>query len=113
VDWNRKGIAMLYVIYQEDGPDSKAIRAAKRDEHLAYLERHMDVLVLGGATLAEDGVTRTGSILILNVPSRDDAERFSVNEPFRRAGLFSTVKITRMRRGQWNPGAAPKTPEGN
>jgi hypothetical protein len=27
--------------------------------------------------------------------------------------LFQTVKITRMRRGQWNPQAAPKTAEGN
>ncbi len=34
-------------------------------------------------------------------------------EPFRRAGLFQAVKITRMRRGQWNPQAAPKTAEGN
>ena len=104
---------MLYVIYQEDGPDSKAIRAATKDAHLAYLDQHEDILVLGGATLAEDGVTRTGSILILNVPSMADAEKFSLNEPFRKAGLFKTVKITRMRRGQWNPAVAPKTPEGN
>ena len=104
---------MLYVIYQEDGPDSKAIRAATKEAHLAYLDQHADILVLGGATLAEDGVTRTGSILILNVPTLADAERFSLNEPFRKAGLFKTVKITRMRRGQWNPAVAPQTPEGN
>ena len=54
---------MLYVIYQEDGPDSKAIRAATKEAHFAYLDRHADILVLGGATLDEDGVTRTGSIL--------------------------------------------------
>jgi hypothetical protein len=47
------------------------------------------------------------------VPSREDAERFSAEEPFRKAGLFKSVKITRMRRGQWNPDAAPKTAEGN
>ncbi len=104
---------MLYVIYQEDGPDSKAIRAATKEAHFAYLDRHADILVLGGATLDEDGVTRTGSILILNVPSLADAEKFSMNEPFRKAGLFKTVKITRMRRGQWNPAVAPKTQEGN
>jgi uncharacterized protein YciI len=104
---------MLYVIYQEDGPGGAAIRAATKTEHLAYLERHADSLVLGGALLADDGVTRTGSVLILNVPSREDAERFSANEPFRKAGLFKSVKITRMRRGQWNPDAAPRTPEGN
>jgi hypothetical protein len=47
------------------------------------------------------------------VPSREQAEEFSRNEPFRKAGLFKSVKIARMRRGQWNPAAAPKTAEGN
>jgi uncharacterized protein YciI len=68
--------------------------------------------MLGGALLAEDG-KRTGSCLLINVPSRDAAEEFSRNEPFRQAGLFKTVKITRMRRGQWYPEHAPKTAEGN
>ena len=104
---------MLYLIYQEDRPDGAAIRDAVRAEHLAYLERHRDIVVLGGATLAEDGVTRTGSVLIVNVPGRAEAEAFSLAEPFRKAGLFATVKITRMRRGQWNPAAAPRSAEGN
>jgi hypothetical protein len=104
---------MLYIIYQEDRPDGAAIREAARPAHLAYLERHADIVVLGGALLADDGVSRTGSVLIINVPNREDAERFSAEEPFRKAGLFRTVRITRMRRGQWNPDAAPKTAEGN
>lgn len=104
---------MLYIIYQEDRPDSQAVRAATREAHLAYLERHKNVVVLGGGLLAEDGKTRTGSVLIINVPDRKAAEAFSADEPFRKAGLFQTVKITRMRRGQWNPEAAPRTAEGN
>jgi hypothetical protein len=104
---------MLYIIYQEDQPDGAAIRAATRAEHLAYLERHAHIVVLGGAMLADDGVTRIGSVLIVNVPDREAAERFSAEEPFRKAGLFKSVRITRMRRGQWNPNAAPRTPEGN
>ena len=104
---------MLYIIYQEDGPDSARIRAATKEAHFAYLTRHEDILVLGGALLADDGTTRIGSVLILNVPSRAAAEAFSADEPFRKAGLFKSVKITRMRRGQWNPAAAPHTPEGN
>ena len=104
---------MLYIIYQEDRDDGAEIRAANKDKHFAYLDQHEDVLVLGGALLADDGVKRIGSCLILNVPSREQAEEFSRNEPFRKAGLFKSVKITRMRRGQWNPAAAPKTAEGN
>ena len=104
---------MLYIIYQVDKPNSEAMRATHRAAHFQYLDDHEDILVLGGAMLAEDGKTRTGSVLIINVPSRKEAEHFSVNEPFRKAGLFERVEINRMRRGQWNPAAAPKTAEGN
>ncbi|AXK83145.1 YciI family protein [Pseudolabrys taiwanensis] len=105
---------MLYIIYQEDRPDGTAIRDANREQHFAYLAKHEDILVLGGALLGDDDKnTRVGSVLIVNVPDRAAAEKFSENEPFRKAGLFSSVKITRMRRGQWNPAAAPKTAEGN
>lgn len=105
---------MLYIVYQEDRPDGADIRAATREAHFAYLKAHEDILVLGGALLAgDDDATRTGSVLIVNVPDRAAAEAFSENEPFRKAGLFKSVTISRMRRGQWNPAAAPKSAEGN
>lgn len=106
---------MLYIIYQLDRPNPEAAEIRKRvkDTHLAYLETHKDILVLGGALLEDDGIGRLGSTLIINVPSRQAAEAFSANEPFRQAGLFKEVRITRMRRGQWNPAAAPATAEGN
>lgn len=104
---------MLYIIYQVDKPGGEAIRAATREAHFAYLDEHEDILVLGGAMLADDGVRRTGSVLVVNVPNREEAERFSTNEPFRKAGLFERVEINRMRRGQWNPAAAPKSEEGD
>jgi uncharacterized protein len=48
----------------------------------------------------------TGSVLIVNVGSRAEAEAFAYGDPFQKAGLFTDVKITRMRKGQWNPEAA-------
>ena len=104
---------MLYIIYQVDKSNGAVIRAAQRQAHFKYLDDHADILVLGGAMLAEDGKTRTGSVLIINVSNREEAERFSDNEPFRKAGLFERVEINRMRRGQWNPAAAPQSAEGN
>ena len=104
---------MLYLIHGVDGPDVARIRAATREAHFAYLEKHRDILVLGGATLADDGVARTGSVLIINVPGRAEADAFARDEPFRKAGLFTQHTVTRMRRGQWNPAAAPTTAEGN
>jgi hypothetical protein len=104
---------MLYIIYQEDGDNADAIRAATRERHFAYLREHEDIVVLGGALLSDDGEKLLGSCLIVNVLSREQADRFSENEPLRKAGLFKSVKITRMRRGQWNPKAAPKSVLGN
>jgi uncharacterized protein YciI len=103
---------MLYIIYQIDRPGGETIREATREAHFKYLDDHEDILVLGGALLADDGKTRTGSVLIVNVGSRAEAEAFSENEPFRKAGLFERVEINHMRKGQWNPAAAPKTAEG-
>jgi len=104
---------VLYILYNEDRPDALAIREATRGVHLTYLERHKDKVVLGGGLLSEDGQTRLGSVFIINVPNRKAAEVFSSEEPFRKAGLFQTTKITRMRRGQWHPEVAPKSAEGN
>jgi uncharacterized protein YciI len=104
---------MLYIIYQEDGPDGVAARARAKQSHLEYLDKHQNILVLGGALLADGSDARIGSVLIINVPDRAAAEAFSANEPLRNAGAFKSVKISRMRRGQWNPAAAPKSAEGN
>jgi hypothetical protein len=103
---------MLYIIVQEDREDGAPIRAATREAHFAYLAKHKDILVLGGALLADEGDQRLGSCLIVNLPNRKAVDEFSANEPFRKAGLFKSVKISRMRRGQWNPAAAPKSEEG-
>ena len=53
---------VLYIIYQEDRDDGADIRAANKDAHFAYLDRHQDILVLGGALLADDGIKRLGKL---------------------------------------------------
>lgn len=104
---------MLYMLYGVDGPDGAARRDEAREAHFAYLEKHRDILVLGGATLADADDTRTGSLLIINVPNRAAADAFAEGEPLRKAGVFKSYTVNRMRRGQWNPAAAPKTAQGD
>ena len=108
------GDVVLYVVYCRDDPTvSKQIRSEYKEAHLAYLEKHQGIIFLGGAMLDEDGETRLGSALILNVQNRAEAEAFSSGEPFRCAGLYASVQITRMRRAQWRPELAPKSVEGH
>jgi uncharacterized protein len=104
---------MLYMLYGVDGPDGAARRDVARKEHFEYLEKHRGILVLGGATLADADDTRTGSLLIINVPDRAAADAFAEGEPLRKAGVFKYYSVNRMRRGQWNPAAAPKTAQGD
>jgi uncharacterized protein YciI len=105
---------MLYILYCRDDPSRSArIRSQFLSEHLQYLERHQDILLLGGAMLAEDGKTRVGSTLVLNVRDREQAIAFSRDEPFRRAGLYASIDITRMRRAQWFPANAPQSADGD
>jgi len=42
----------------------------------------------------------------VNAGSRAEAKAFSDGDPFAKNGVFKSVTITRMRKGQWNPGAA-------
>lgn len=104
---------MLYLIYGVDGVNAAEIREAARADHLQYLDANEDIMVLGGATLADDNNARTGSVLIINVPNRIAADRFAENEPLRKAGLFEKVTVTRLRRGQWFPDNAPASADGD
>ncbi len=64
---------MHYMVYGVDKAGGEDIYAAARPEHIEYLERHKDIVVLGGATLADDNETRTGNVCIINVAGYRDA----------------------------------------
>jgi uncharacterized protein YciI len=105
---------MLFIVYAEDNPATSAtIREAKTPEHLAYLDRHKSAIVLAGALLTDDAGQRVGSVSVINVKDRAAAEAFVAAEPFRNSGLYRSIKISRMRKGQWYPNNAPQTPEGD
>jgi hypothetical protein len=47
-----------------------------------------------------------GSLFVVNVGTRAEAKAFSDGDPFTQTGVFASITITRMRKGQWNPEAA-------
>ena len=88
---------MPFAIHCLDKPDSGAVRMAARPDHLAYLVGFEDKIIFAGPLLADDHQTMIGSLLILDLPDRAAAERFSAGDPYRKAGLFQTVSITAWR----------------
>jgi uncharacterized protein YciI len=97
---------MLWAISCVDKPDTAAIRDRVLQPHRDYLQSQKAILVLAGATQTDDGANAIGSLFIVNVDSRAKAKAFSDGDPFTQAGVFASITITRMRKGQWNPGAA-------
>ena len=97
---------MLWAISRTAAPDFAAMRERGLQAHLEYLHSWKKILVVSGATLTDDGKEVTGSLLIVNVNSRAEAKAFADEDPFQKAGMFTSVTIRRMRKGQWNPEAA-------
>lgn len=95
----------LFAIVSVDKPGMAEARAAIRQTHLDYLAAHADAVVLGGVTYGADDA-KDGSVWIVNLPDLAAAEAFAAAEPFVKAGLFQSVRIRRMNKGQWNPPAA-------
>jgi uncharacterized protein YciI len=97
---------MLWAIVCVDKPNTAAIRDSVLQPHRDYLASQKGILVLSGATQSDDGTQATGSLFILNVNSRVEAKKFSDGDPFTQKGVFANITITRMRKGNWNPGTA-------
>jgi hypothetical protein len=97
---------MLWAISRVAAPNFAAMREKGLQAHLDYLHSQKSILVVSGATVSDDGKEFTGSLLIVNVGGRAEAKAFVDGDPFQKAGMFTNVTITRMRKGQWNPQAA-------
>jgi uncharacterized protein YciI len=64
---------MLWAIYCTGKANTAALREQHMRPHREYLDQRRSVLVLGGATLTDDGATASGSLFIINVETRADA----------------------------------------
>ncbi|MBU9465400.1 YciI family protein [Burkholderia multivorans] len=89
---------MPFLIETFDKPDHAHVRARERDAHLAFLARHRALLLACGAKLDDDGAAASGGIYIVDVETREAAERFIAADPFTLAGLFERVAIVRWRK---------------
>jgi uncharacterized protein YciI len=92
---------MLFCLTGTDKPGSLDLRLANRDAHLTYwLEA--GCVRLGGPFTNDEGSVMNGSLLVIEVADRAEAERLAENDPYRKAGLFERVEI---RAWKWLLGA--------
>lgn len=87
---------MPYVLICKDAPGKLPVRKANREAHLAYAGE-TGVVTLAGPLLDEAG-DMIGSLIVLDVETRAEAEAFAAADPYAKAGLFDSVEIRAWRR---------------
>lgn len=89
---------MLYVIRCIDKPNHLQVRLDNRPAHVDYLKSYGDKLFAAGPTLSEDDDSMNGSVVILDLDSKAEAEAFCAGDPYAKAGLFESVTISKWKK---------------
>ena len=86
---------MAWIVVSNDNENGPAIRAdaAVMDAHWAYELANKDVILAAGSLRDDDGVTKTGSLLLLDVETREEAHAFFDNDPATKAGMRGETTI--------------------
>lgn len=92
---------MHFIVYCKDKPDSLELRMANREAHLNYV-RGSDCVRIGGPITGRND-EMAGSVLVLEFDTLDQAQQWSDNDPYAKAGLFQSVEIHPFRWSVGNP----------
>ena len=84
----------LFSIYALDRrPDGPEIRAETRPAHLEYIHRSGDRVKLAGPIFQHDNKTPAGSLIVLEADSIEAANEWAANDPYAKAGLFTSSDV--------------------
>jgi uncharacterized protein len=81
-----------FVLIGLDKPGAAELRAATRPDHLAYLGALGAKMRLVGPFLNDEGGA-VGSMLIVEVEDRAEAEAIQAADPYAKAGLFASTDL--------------------
>ena len=86
---------MPWMIVSNDSADGSKIRAdaAVMAAHWQYELSIKDRVIAAGSLRTDDGVTPTGSLLIVDVETREEAQALIEADPATKAGLRGEISI--------------------
>ena len=84
---------MRYAIFAIDHDNSLELRKEFRQAHIDYIKGHSIQVETAGPLVAENGETPIGSLIIIDAKNRSEAEVYSDEDPYTKAGLFKEVRI--------------------
>ncbi|WND03489.1 YciI family protein [Temperatibacter marinus] len=66
-------------------------------EHLAYVEKIVDQILVAGPMFDQDNKTIIGSILIYKTAEKEEAQQLLENDPYYSAGIWETIEFETFR----------------
>ena len=82
---------MLYCLVCIDKENSIETRMENREDHLKYVEE-TNVVKFAGPFLSEEDIM-LGSLIVIDVDNKMSAEKWSNNDPYKKANLFKRIEI--------------------
>ena len=82
---------MLYCLVCIDKENSIETRMENREDHLKYVAE-TNVVKFAGPFLSEEN-TMLGSLIVIDVDNKMSAEKWSNNDPYKKANLFKRIEI--------------------
>ncbi|MBC8037384.1 MAG: YciI family protein [Rhizobiales bacterium] len=95
---------MPWMIVSEDTAEGPALRRNRplMDAHWAYEQSIKEKILCAGSLRSDDGVTPIGSLLVLDVESREEAMALFKADPATVAGLRGNVTVRRWNKAIFN-----------
>ena len=86
---------MLFIVIGRDGTDEGALerRKAVREAHLENIESYGAKMIMGAATLSEEGGTMNGSVMMVDFPDRAAFDEWFNNEPYVTGKVWDQVEV--------------------
>lgn len=82
---------MLYCLVCIDKENSIETRMENREDHLKYVAK-TNVVKFAGPFLSEEDIM-LGSLIVIDVDNKMSAEKWSSNDPYKKANLFKRIEI--------------------
>ena len=82
---------MLYCLMCQDKENAIETRMQNREDHLKYVAE-TNVVKYAGPLLSEED-TMIGSLIVIEVNNKGEAEEWSENDPYKKAGLFDNCLL--------------------
>ncbi|MDG2313107.1 MAG: YciI family protein [Alphaproteobacteria bacterium] len=93
--YTRKEQTQQFILYCNDNEGSSPIRNSLREKHRTYLNSLSEKIIARGPLTNDTGDKIIGSVCLLDVSNRKEAEELWSNEPYNMAGVYNEITIER------------------